>query len=240
MVIKHRTLDSFVVDELRERIVSGALAAGTKIDQQALAEELGVSRMPVREALRRLSAEGFVELISHRGAVVAELSHDEIIEIYEMRGVLQGLASRLALPHYTAEYVDELREILEKLDSTKDMAEWIELHRVFHERIETPSGARHILTLIERLTQQCAPYLQISVRFLHAEESAIELHHAILDAIVQRDGDALESAVRTHLTSWGGDVARYVQEHRVTAAAAAATAAAEEAAAAAAAKPTAA
>jgi DNA-binding GntR family transcriptional regulator len=62
MVIKHRTLDSFVVDELRERIVSGKLSAGTRIDQQALAEELGVSRMPVREALRRLSAEGFVKL----------------------------------------------------------------------------------------------------------------------------------------------------------------------------------
>jgi DNA-binding GntR family transcriptional regulator len=90
MVIKHRTLDSFVVDELRERIVSGTLPAGTKIDQQALAEELGVSRMPVREALRRLSAEGFVQLISHRGAVVAELSHDEIIEVYEMRGVPIG------------------------------------------------------------------------------------------------------------------------------------------------------
>jgi DNA-binding GntR family transcriptional regulator len=240
MVIKHRTLDSFVVDELRDRIVSGAMAAGTKIDQQALAEELGVSRMPVREALRRLSAEGFVELISHRGAVVAEFSHDEIIEIYEMRGVLQGLASRLALPHYTDEHVSELEKILARLDATKDMTEWIDLHRVFHERIETPSGAQHVLTLIERLTQQCAPYLQISVRFLHAEESAVELHHAILDAIVQRDAEGLEAAVRTHLRNWGVDVARYVQEHRTAVAAVAAKEAAAAQAAAAAAKPTAA
>jgi DNA-binding FadR family transcriptional regulator len=78
-----------------------------------------------------------------------------------------------------------------------------------------------VLALIERLTQQCAPYLQISVRYLHAEESAVELHHKILDAIEKRDADALESYVRAHLASWGRDVARYVQEHRTAAAAAA-------------------
>ena len=216
MVIKHRTLDSFVVDEVRERIISGTLPGGTKIDQQALAEELGVSRMPVREALRRLSAEGFIELISHRGALVAELSSDEIIEIYEMRGVLQGLAARLALPHYTDEYVEEVKHILAKLDTAKDLTEWMALNRTFHDHIESPSGAKHMLALIERLTQQCAPYLLISVQFLHAEESAVELHHAILDACVQRDAEALEAAVRAHLTSWGRDVARYVEEHRVS------------------------
>lgn len=217
MVIEHRTLDSFVVAEVRERIVSGALPAGTKIDQQALAEELGVSRMPVREALRRLSAEGFVQLISHRGAIVAELSHDEIVEIYEMRAVLQGLASRLALPHFTDDYVAELKKVLDRLDSTKDMSEWIELNRSFHELIETPSEAKHVLTLIERLTQQCAPYLQISVVFLHAEESAVDSHHEIMDACVKRDADALEQAVRVHLANWGRDVAGYVRDHRAAA-----------------------
>jgi DNA-binding GntR family transcriptional regulator len=219
MIIKHRTLDSFVVDELRERISSGTLAAGTRIDQQALAEELGVSRMPVREALRRLSAEGFVELISHRGAIVAELSHDEIIEIYEMRGVLQGLAARLAVPHYTDEAIVEMREILAKLDATTDIAEWIELNSAFHQAIESPSEAEHVLALVERLTQLCAPYLQISVRFLNAEETAVGLHHAMMDAVLERDADALEQAVRAHLVESGRDVARYVQEHRAAAAA---------------------
>jgi DNA-binding GntR family transcriptional regulator len=214
MVIKHRTLDSFVVEEVRERIVSGVLEGGTKIDQQALAEELGVSRMPVREALRRLSAEGFVELISHRGAIVAQLSPEEIIEIYEMRGVLQGLASRLAVPNYTDEGIEAIGKILETMDKTKDVTKWTELNRTFHERIESPSNARHLIQLIERLTQQCAPYLQISVRYLHAEESAVESHHAIYEACVARDADALEQAVRAHLSNWGRDVAGYVREHQ--------------------------
>lgn len=211
MVIKHRTLDSFVVDELRERIVSGVLPAGARIDQQALAEELGVSRMPVREALRRLSAEGFVELISHRGAVVTQLSFEEIIEVYEMRAVLHGLASRLAVPHYTDDDIEAIRLLLEKLDVTEDIAEWIELNRAFHQRIESPSKARRLLQLIERLALQCAPYVQISLHYLHAEKSAEKQHHAIYDACVARDSEALEQLVRAHLLSWGRDVARYVQ-----------------------------
>ncbi|MEA2367113.1 MAG: hypothetical protein QOI32_2625 [Thermoleophilaceae bacterium] len=211
MPIKHRTLDAFVVDELRERIVSGELEAGTKIDQQALAEELGVSRMPVREALRRLSAEGFVELLSHRGAVVVQLSDDEIIEVYEMRGVLQGLASKLAVPHYTDQDVAQIKQLLDKMDATHDVPAWIELNKQFHKQIESPAGAHRLDELIERLTLQCAPYLQISVHFLQAQESPQELHHEIYDAVEKRDPDALEAAVRSHLCAWGRDVAGFVR-----------------------------
>ena len=212
MPIKHRTLDAFVVDELRERIVSGALQAGTKIDQQALAEELGVSRMPVREALRRLSAEGFVELLSHRGAVVVQLSHAEIIEIYEMRGVLQGLAARLAVPNYTDEDIAEIKRLLDEMDATQDVQAWTTLNGEFHRRIESPADARRLHELIERLTLQCAPYLQISVHFLHAQSSPQELHHEIYKAVEARDAEVLEAAVRAHLVSWGRDVADFVRD----------------------------
>jgi DNA-binding GntR family transcriptional regulator len=220
MPIKHRTLDAFVVDELRERIVSGELEAGTKIDQQALAEELGVSRMPVREALRRLSAEGFVELLSHRGAIVVQLSDAEIIEIYEMRGVLQGLAAKLAVPSYTDEDVAEIKRLLHEMDTTREMQAWITLNHAFHERIEGPAKARRLHELIERLTLQCAPYLQISVHFLHAQSSPQESHHEIYKAVEARDADAVEAAVRAHLTSWGRDVAGFVRDRAASDAAA--------------------
>jgi DNA-binding GntR family transcriptional regulator len=212
MVIKHRTLDSYVVEELRQRIISGRLAAGERIDQQALAEELGVSRMPVREALRRLSAEGFVELISHRGAMVAKLSHAEIVELYEMRAVLQGLASRLAVPHYTDEDVDEIRRLMEKMDTSHDVDTFIELNRVFHERVESPSGAKNLLQLIERLTQQCVPSLQIAHHYLHAEEFVGAEHHAIYEACAARDPERLEAEVRRHLSAAGRIVADYVKQ----------------------------
>jgi DNA-binding GntR family transcriptional regulator len=212
MVIKHRTLDGLVAEEVRERIVSGALAAGTRIDQQALAEELGVSRMPVREALRHLAAEGFVVLVSHRGAVVAQLSPEEIIELYEMRGVLQGLAARLAIPHLTDKDMKELERLLDLMEKTKDVRKWTKLNQDFHSRMEAPSGAEHLIGLIRRLTQQCAPYMQISVQYLHAEESAVEGHHAIFQACAARDPEAVERRVRDHLTTWGRDVAGYIQQ----------------------------
>lgn len=212
MVIKHRTLDGLVAEEVRERIVSGVLPAGTRIDQQALAEELGVSRMPVREALRHLAAEGFVVLVSHRGAVVAQLSPGEIIELYEMRGVLQGLAARLAVPSYTEKDLKELQRLLDLMEKTKDVRKWTKLNHDFHARMEAPSGAKHLLGLIERLTQQCEPYMQISVQYLHAEESAAEGHHAIFDACQAGDADLLERTVRSHLTSWGREIAAYIEQ----------------------------
>jgi DNA-binding GntR family transcriptional regulator len=211
MVIKHRTLDGLVADEVRERIVSGALPGGMRIDQQALAEELGVSRMPVREALRQLAAEGFVVLVSHRGAIVAQLSPSEIIELYEMRGVLQGLAARLAVPNYGEKDLNELQRLLDLMEKTKDVRKWTKLNHGFHSRMEAPSGAQHLLGLIQRLTQQCEPYMQISVQYLHAEELAGEGHHAIFEACQARDADGLEQAVRSHLTSWGREVASYIE-----------------------------
>jgi DNA-binding GntR family transcriptional regulator len=212
MVIKHRTLDGLVAEEVRDRIVSGALPVGTRIDQQALAEELGVSRMPVREALRHLAAEGFVVLVSHRGALVAQLSTSEIIELYEMRGVLQGLAARLAIPNYTEKDLKELQRLLELMEKTKDVRKWTKLNHDFHSRLEAPSGAQHLISLIQRLTLQCEPYMQISVQYLHAEESAVEGHHAIFNAYEDRDADGVEQAVRSHLISWGKEIAGYIEQ----------------------------
>jgi DNA-binding GntR family transcriptional regulator len=214
MVIKHRTLDGLVAEEIRERIISGALPAGTRIDQQALTEELGVSRMPIREALRHLAAEGFVVLVSHRGAIVAKLSPAEIVELYEMRGVLQGLASRMAVPHLTDKDLKELERLLDLMENTKEFRKWSKLNQDFHNRIESRSEAQHLISLIQRLTQQCAPYLQISVQYLHAEESAGELHRAIYQACVARDPEAAEQAVRAHLASWGRQIAGFVEEER--------------------------
>ena len=173
-----------------------------------------MSRMPVREALRHLAAEGFVVLVSHRGAVVAQLSPDEIIELYEMRGVLQGLAARRAVPNYTDKDFKDLQRLLDLMEKTTDVRKWTKLNHEFHTRLEAPSGAEHLLGLIQRLTQQCEPYMQISVQYLHAEDTAVEGHHAIFDAALARDADALEQVVRSHLTSWGRDIAGYI-EHRV-------------------------
>lgn len=214
--LEHKTLISFVVQQLRERIVSGALPAGSKIDQNALAEELGVSRMPVREALRQLDAEGFVNLISHRGALVAKLTEEEIVEIYEIRSVLAGLASRLSAPKLDDSTVKELEQLFAAM-KTADPDQWINLNERFHELIEQPCRAERLLTLIERLTQQCRPYLRISVHLVHIQQTAEAEHAQILEACRERDAFGLELAVREHLLSSGQVVASYVGHARAAA-----------------------
>jgi DNA-binding GntR family transcriptional regulator len=128
-----------------------------------------------------------------------------------MRGVLQGLASRLAVPNYTDQDVAQIKQLLAKMDATRDVSAWTELNQEFHRHIEAPAGAHRLDELIERLTLQCAPYLQISVHFLQAQSSPQELHHDIYAAVEKRDPEALEAAVRAHLASWGREVAGFVR-----------------------------
>jgi DNA-binding GntR family transcriptional regulator len=210
---QHKTLNGFMVERLREKIVSGELPAGSKIDQNAVAEEFGVSRMPVREALRHLDAEGFVTLLSHRGAIVSQLSEDDIVHAYEIRAVLSGLAAKLSVPHFDDETVPALEALAEAM-KTAEAEEWIRLNQEFHDRIERPSGVERLLELIERLTQQCRPYLQISVHLAHAQQPAEEEHERILRACREADEDELERAVRDHLSAWGRVVASYVGRAR--------------------------
>ena len=96
MALTHLTIQQAVADAVRTRVISGQLPAGTRIDQDALAAEFSVSRMPVREALRQLGAEGFVTIVPHRGAIVTALSPAEVEEIYEIRAALEGVAARHA------------------------------------------------------------------------------------------------------------------------------------------------
>jgi DNA-binding GntR family transcriptional regulator len=215
--IKHRTLDALVVDELRQRIISGSLPAGSRIDQQALAEELDVSRMPIREALRRLAAEGFVDLVSHRGATVVDFSADDIRELYQIRAVLQALASRLSVPNFTEDDMSKVRHTLELMKSEDCTVErWIELNRIFHESIEGPSNASHLLAMIRRLTEQCAPYMQIAaLTYLRAPGSTEmqTIHDEIFDALVAGDAKRLEAAIQVHLLETGGKVERFVRQN---------------------------
>ena len=101
MALTHLTIQQAVADAVRVRIIAGELEAGTRIDQDALAAEFSVSRMPVREALRQLGAEGFVTIVPHRGAIVTALSPGEVEEIYEIRAALEGVAARHASQELT-------------------------------------------------------------------------------------------------------------------------------------------
>ena len=206
-----QTRDEFVADRIREAILSGYLKPGQKLDQNEIAELLNVSRSPVREALRRLAAEGLVRMYPHRGAVVAELSPEELEEIYFIRGVLEGLAARLAAPRMDDDRIATLRAILEELESVSDPDRWLELNRRFHHTIYQAANRPRLLSIIENLRNTSAPYILQYIASSHHMEEARESHRHILEACEKRDGPLAEEETRKHLKAVCDGVLVYVE-----------------------------
>jgi DNA-binding GntR family transcriptional regulator len=211
MALTHLTIQQAVADAVRTRVISGQLPAGTRIDQDALAAEFSVSRMPVREALRQLGAEGFVTIVPHRGAIVTALSPAEVEEIYEIRAALEGVAARHASHALTADDLDRLRKVLAAMRNEKQIDTWVALNAEFHNAINQASMRPRLLELIQRFREQSQPYIRLYVQRLHKSAQARKEHRAILEALADRDADRAEAAVRSHLVGTGRAVAAFAR-----------------------------
>ena len=134
----HSPLTRMVVDTLRDRIMSGALAGGERLVEGRLSEELGVSRMPVREALRQLASEGLVTIEPRRGATVTQFSEEQVRELVEVRATLEGLNAKLAAKRHDPAKVRELQDILSegvRLAETADPLTLMRLNQRFHDAL---------------------------------------------------------------------------------------------------------
>jgi DNA-binding GntR family transcriptional regulator len=211
MALSHLTIQQAVADAVRTRVISGQLPAGTRIDQDALAAEFSVSRMPVREALRQLGAEGFVTILPHRGAIVTALSPSEVEEIYEIRAALEGVAAHHASQALTSDDLDRLRKVLAAMRNEKQIDTWVALNAEFHNTINQASMRPRLLELIQRFREQSQPYIRLYVQRLHKSAQARKEHRAILEALSDRDADRAEAAVRAHLVGTGRAVAAFAR-----------------------------
>lgn len=138
-----------VVRILREEILNGVLAPGLQIRQEAMAEQFGVSRAPIREALRQLEAEGLVTSELHRGAFVSSHSLEEIEETLDIRLALEVRALTLALPHITPDVVAKAGKILAAYDRSDDPREWRDLNIAFHQTLYAPCRRPRLLKMVE-------------------------------------------------------------------------------------------
>ena len=155
--IKHRTLAAVVVDRLREQILSAAYPAGTALRQDALAASFGVSRIPVREALFQLEAEGLVQMVPHKGAVVTELSLEEVNDVFDLRVMLETRLFRDSLARLQDADLDALDAIQERFEAAirdRDLARWgvlnQELHAALYARAELPQTAAVVASLLQK------------------------------------------------------------------------------------------
>jgi DNA-binding GntR family transcriptional regulator len=194
-----RTREEFVADQLRAAILRGDLKPGERLDENAVAALLGVSRTPVRSALRVLAAESLVELHPHRGALVSELTPDELEEVYLIRGILEGMAARLAAPNMDDERISTLQTVLEEMENTPDPDRWLALNERFHHTIYQAANRPRMLFIIRYVRNIAAPYIRQFIADAEHMESSREDHRRIFEACVKRDAVLAEEAVKRHL-----------------------------------------
>ena len=188
-----------VAEVLREAILRGILVAGQQLRQDEIARELGVSHIPVREALRQLEAEGLVRLRPYRGFEVSELSPEEVEELYEIRIPLECQALRLAMPHLTDADLRRAEEILDAIDAEQDPSGWSQLNTEFHAVLYAPSRRQRLLNLIRTLRTNVDRYLRLYISVMRRKQYSQREHRKILEAVCRRDVAAAVEALEEHL-----------------------------------------
>ncbi|MDE3812134.1 GntR family transcriptional regulator [Sinorhizobium meliloti] len=187
---------------LAERIVTGELEPGTKLRQDHIAEEFGASHVPVREAFRRLEAQGLAVSAPRRGVRVASFGLEEVREVAEMRAALEVLALRHAAPHLTSAILHQAEEATVEADNARDVRSWEDANRRFHRLILTPCGMPRLLAAIDDLHS-------VSARFLFAawrsdwEVRPDHDHRAILAFLRQGNTENAAAVLERHVQRIG-------------------------------------
>lgn len=193
---------SRVYAALREGILSGRLAQGTRLLETELARSLRVSRTPVREALRRLQAEDLVELRPGRGLVVSELTTEAILELYNVRIALEGTAARLAARLMTPLELERLRRIqreLEQAVAAPDPRTLAALNTRFHQQICAAAKNRYLLEFTQRIYDALRRFKETTLTYPGRAREMLTEHRAILRALEARDEERAEALAREHM-----------------------------------------
>ena len=203
--VDSETLSEHVFRLIQAAIVKGEIAPGSKISEPELARTYGISRGPLREAIHRLEGQKLLVRVPHVGARVVSLSHAELIELYEIRESLEGMACRLAAERMTQQEIDELRRVLELHEQDAAFKAGVGYYQQegdfdFHYRIIQGCGNRTLAKLLcDELYQLVRMYrIQFSATPNRPRQAFAE-HHRILDAIAERDGELAELLMRRHI-----------------------------------------
>lgn len=200
--VDYEPMGDAIARRIREAILGGSLAPGARIRQEALARQLGVSRIPVREALRLLEAEGLLLLTPRSGARVAHLDFDEHLELYRLREALEPIAIAESVPHLTPERLGQLRELLDRIDgASEDPLTWLHYDRAFHLATYADAPLPRLRRLIEGFWNTTQQYRRAFLLTLDARGVALvnAEHRLILDALERGDAGDAEQRQRVHI-----------------------------------------
>ena len=220
--VERKTVSMLALEAVRERILHGDYPEGTPLRQDAIATELGVSRIPVREALRQLEAEGLVTFSPHVGAIVSSLSLDEIREVFELRAVIEADLLRRAFPHLGEEEVSRAEEVLDTYEAALaegDVRAWGPLNWEFHSTLYLPERHPLSISIVQQLHNHSDRYQRMQLKLTHGETRANREHRAILNAVREREQQHAISLLSSHILGAGRGLVEFLREQRGTPAA---------------------
>lgn len=206
------TLAERLRQELEAAIAAGRLEPGTRLDEQEIALQFGVSRTPVREAFRLLAASNLVELRGRQGATVRSIGVHALIEMFQVMAELEGLCARLAARRLTTERRIKIEEIHQRLKSVppSEIDLFYDVNQEFHEAIYEASCNAFLADQTRRLRNQVAAYRRRVTRMPNRIADTIREHEAVIEAIVTHDGERAHSAMRDHVNLLGEDLVDFI------------------------------
>ena len=203
-------------DQIRRKILDGEYSSGMQLRQDALAEELGVSRIPVREALVQLEAEGLVTLRPHRGAIVTSLSGPEIQELYEFRALLEPRLLEKSAPLLSKADFRQLQAILKEYSQAlhaTDVSRWGELNVQLHSLLYSHANSPRMEATVQQLLQGADRFTRMHIKYTDGVERAEREHEMIVNLCEHGEISAASELLRKHIVRAGEDLSR-ISEHK--------------------------
>jgi DNA-binding GntR family transcriptional regulator len=207
----HGASGARIAAQLRDAILAGHYSPGSRIRQEDLAEAYGASRLPARDALRMLEAEGLVTLVANTGAWVAKLNPAECEELYQVRERLEPFLLSLNVPLLQEDQIDELGLLATAMEHTDDVEQFLRLDREFHLASYAVAETTMLQEMTVRLWNRTQPYRRVYTRMFRAEgdHSVHYEHHLIVAALHRRDAEGAERLLAGHIRRTRLELARH-------------------------------
>jgi DNA-binding GntR family transcriptional regulator len=197
-----RPIREIVLERLRKAIIAGSLEPGDRLVETTIAENMGVSRTPVREAFRQLEIEGLAENVPRKGTIVKGISKKDILEIYEIREMLEGLGARLACVNISQSQIEELSEKISKMEQlidSKDSTGYWNLHSEFHDIILYVSGNKRLVDQMKQINEYLSNLRRLTLVMDKRRRGAMEEHKKLIKAFEEKDEMLAEKIGREHV-----------------------------------------